>query len=65
MDFNTLNAENEVYDSCYNSIINTAFRDDILYSNTETPIFCFLLHASSMLAPSINYSVSCNTKQNP
>ena len=30
MDFNTLNAENVVYDSCYNSIINTAFHDDIL-----------------------------------
>jgi hypothetical protein len=29
-DFNTLNAENEVYDSCSNSITNTAFYDDIL-----------------------------------
>jgi hypothetical protein len=30
IDFNTLNAKNEVYDSCYNSITNTAFCDDIL-----------------------------------
>jgi hypothetical protein len=30
IDFNTLNAENEVYDSCYKSNTNSAFCDDIL-----------------------------------
>jgi hypothetical protein len=30
IDFNTLNAENEVYDSCHNSITNAAVCDDIL-----------------------------------